>query len=309
MFMVDVDRKVAILIPCYNESPTIAKVVKDFYRQFPDSTIYVFDNNSTDDTVVKAKEAGAVVMRELRQGKGYVVQKMFRTVDADIYVIVDGDDTYPAEKIHELIALVDKGIDVAVGDRLTNGTYARENKRSFHQLGNWVVRFMINKLFRVSLHDIMSGYRAFSKDFVKNYPVLCDGFQVETDMTIFALDYGYVIREVPVDYRDRPNGSFSKLSTFSDGAKVIFTIFNLYRHYRPLIFFGSISGIFLFFGILIGMPVIYEYITQSYIFRVPSAILASGMVLIAGIFFTVGLILDAVRRANHERFEIDRKNK
>lgn len=300
--------KIAVLIPCFNEGKTIDRVVRDFRDQLPDADIYVYDNNSTDKTIEIARKTGAIVRKEQRQGKGFVMKRMFKDVDADIYVIVDGDDTYPAKSVQSLIDLVRLGADVAVGDRLSNGEYAIENKRRFHNFGNLLVRVLINRLFRVRLRDIMSGYRAFSKDFVKNYPVLCDGFQVETDMTIFALDHHFVIRETPVSYQDRPNGSDSKLQTIPDGIKVILTIFNLYRHYRPLVFFGFFSVVFFVLGILVGIPVIMEYVENTYIFRIPSAILASGLILLSVGIAAIGIVLDSVRRVGRERFELGRNN-
>ena len=240
------EKKIAVLIPCFNEEQTIKKVVSSFREQLPKADVYVYDNNSTDKTSKKAQKAGAIVRTEKKQGKGAVMKRMFRDVEADIYVIVDGDDTYSARSVHKLINGVKCGADIVVGDRISNGQYTSENKRYFHSFGNSLVKAMINRFFHVKLNDIMSGYRAFSRDFVKNYPVLCDGFQIETDMTIFALDHNFIIEEIPVEYRDRPKGSTSKLRTIPDGIKVMFTIFNLHRHYRPLRFFAGISTLFFY---------------------------------------------------------------
>ena len=300
-------QKVAVLIPCYNEEQTIKKVVSGFRSQLPNADIYVYDNNSTDKTIKKAKKAGAIVRTERNQGKGAVMKRMFRNIEADIYVIVDGDDTYSASNVHKLIKEVKKGADVVVGDRITNGEYANENKRQFHSFGNSLVKVMINRFFHVKLKDIMSGYRAFSRDFIKNYPVLCDGFQIETDMTIFALDHNFIIKEIPVIYRDRPKGSESKLRTIPDGFKVVFTIFNLHRHYRPLRFFAGVSFVFLVSGIIVGFPVVMEYINDTYINKVPSAILASALIMLSVLFAAIGVILDSVRRVGKEQFEMLRK--
>ncbi len=301
------EKKVAVLIPCYNEEQTIKRVVTSFKDQLPDADIYVYDNNSTDKTSKIAKKAGAIVCVERKQGKGAVIKRMFHDVEADIFVTVDGDDTYPAKNVHELIRCVKGGADMVVGDRITDGQYVDENKRQFHSFGNSLVKTMINRFFHVKLKDIMSGYRAFSRDFVKNYPVLCDGFQIETDMTIFALDHQFVIEEIPIKYRDRPSGSNSKLRTIPDGIKVIFTIFNLHRHYRPLRFFAAISMTLLIVGIIVGAPVILEYMRDTYINKIPSAILASGLIMLSVLFASIGVILDSVRRVGKEQFEINRK--
>lgn len=300
--------KLVVLVPCYNEELTIKKVVSDFKKELPDAEIIVFDNNSTDKTFQIAIESGATVYKEGRQGKGNVVRTMFKDIDADIYVMVDGDDTYPAESVHLLVDKIKEGMDMAIGDRLSNGTYITENKRNFHEFGNKLVRYLINKLFNVELRDIMSGYRAFSREFVKNYPSLCSGFQLETDMTIYALDRKFNICELPINFRERPSGSFSKLSTFSDGFKVVFTIFNLYRYYKPLLYFGWVSIFFLSLTLITGLPVVFEFIEAQYITKVPSAILASGLGILAILSFTTGVILDTVIRINKENFELKIKN-
>lgn len=300
--------KIAVLIPCYNEEKTIKKVIDDFKKEIPNAEIYVYDNNSKDKTFDIAIQSGAIVRKESRQGKGFVIQSMFRDIDADYYVMVDGDDTYPAEEAMRLIdGAIEFNADMIVGDRLSNGTYEKENKRGFHNFGNLLVKNMVNLFFKSNLKDIMSGYRIFSKKFVKNYPILVCGFQLETDMTIFALDKKFVIKEMPIVYRDRPDGSFSKLNTYSDGFKVIMVIFNLFRYYRPFLYFSVFSFFFLILGLGVGIPVILEYIESSYINKVPSAILASGLIIIALISFVCGVILDAIKRANSEIFELNMK--
>src|SRR5574344_2153078 len=238
-------KSIAILIPCYNESKTIAKVVKDYKKVLPEADIYVYDNNSTDGTDELAKKAGAIVRYEYRQGKGNVIRSMFKDIDADCYLMIDGDDTYPAEDARKMCDLVLSGkADMVIGDRLSS-TYFTENKRKFHNFGNRIVRFLINKLFKNNIKDIMTGYRAFSYDFVKGFPVISKGFEIETEMTIHAVDKNYKLVEVPVTYRDRPVGSVSKLNTYSDGLKVMKTIGRLFKEYKPYIFFGLISLLFL----------------------------------------------------------------
>ena len=228
--------KIAVLIPCYNESKTISKVVSDYKYALPTADIYVYDNNSKDDTDKIASEAGAIVRYERRQGKGNVIRTMFREIDADCYIMIDGDDTYPAENAAEMCRLVlEEKVDMVIGDRLSS-TYFEENKRPFHNFGNSLVRGLINRLFHANVKDIMTGYRAFSKPFVKHFPVLSQGFEIETEMTIHALDKNFYIREVPVQYRDRPEGSVSKLNTYSDGAKVLMTIARLFGEYKPFLF-------------------------------------------------------------------------
>lgn len=237
--------KIAVLIPCYNESKTIAQVVNDYKTALPEADIYVYDNNSKDGTDEMARKAGAIVRYEYRQGKGNVIRSMFRDIDADCYLMIDGDDTYPAENAREMCQLVlEKGVDMVIGDRLSS-TYFEENKRPFHNIGNVMVRALINKMFHNNIKDIMTGYRAFSRPFVKHFPVLSRGFEIETEMTIHALDKNFLLQEVPVTYRDRPEGSVSKLNTYSDGFKVIMTIFKLFRDYKPLIFFSIIAFILL----------------------------------------------------------------
>lgn len=298
--------KVAVLIPCYNEELTVKKVVEDFRKELPDADIYVYNNNSTDKTVELAKEAGAIVRNEYKQGKGNVVRTMFEEVEADIYVLVDGDDTYPASSVHDLITLVEQGkADMAVGDRLSNGTYKKENKRTFHNFGNILVKNAINLSFNSDLNDIMTGYRAFSKKMVKNLPITTKKFEVETEMTLQALDKNFIIKEIPIEYRDRPNGSSSKLNTISDGIKVIKEIIRLFKDYKPLKFFMCIALILFIFGLIVGLPVIIEFIKTKYITKVPSAILATGLILLAVIFGQCGIILDTYVKRNKENYRLN----
>ena len=264
--------KIAVLIPCYNESITIKKVVEDYKRALPDATIYVYDNNSNDGTDEIAHEAGAVVKYEYRQGKGNVIRSMFRDIEAECYLMIDGDDTYPAEDAQKMIDLVlNKGVDMVIGDRLSS-TYFTENKRPFHNLGNRVVRWAINKLFKSNIKDIMTGYRAFSRLFVKSFPVLSKGFEIETEMTIHALDKNFLLEEVPISYRDRPEGSESKLNTVSDGVKVLKTIVTLFRDYKPLLFFSISSILCIACSIVLFVPVLLEYFSTGLVLRFPTLI-------------------------------------
>ena len=297
--------KTAVLIPCYNEELTIEKVIKDFKKELPDADIYVYDNNSKDKTAQIAKANGAIVKHEYRQGKGNVARSMFRDIDADIYVMVDGDDTYPAEEVHKLIKPVQEGrADMAIGDRLTNGTYQKENKRHFHEFGNNLVRKSINVLFNTKLKDIMTGYRVFNKVFVKNMPVMSPKFEIETEMSLHALDKKFIIEEIPIVYRDRPEGSVSKLNTVSDGMKVIKTIIKMFKDFKPRQFFWVIALIFVIIGLIVGIPVIVEFAKTGYITKVPSAILATGIMTIALIIGQCGVILDTVVKQNREDYEL-----
>lgn len=298
--------KIAVLIPCYNEALTIEKVIKDFKRELPEAKIYVYNNNSKDDTKEIAIKSGACVVDEYKQGKGNVVRSQFRDIDADIYVMVDGDDTYPADFVHKLIEPIQKGeADMTIGDRLSNGTYQKENKRHFHEFGNNLVRSSINLLFDSNLKDIMTGYRAFNKRFVKNMPVLSPKFEIETEMSLYALDKKYIIKEIPIVYRDRPEGSSSKLNTVSDGIKVVKTIARMFKDYRPFRFFGIISLILLILGLITGIPVIYEFIKTSYITKIPSAILATGFVSLSAISLQCAIILDTITRQHREDYELN----
>lgn len=299
-------QKIAVLIPCYNESLTIAKVVTDFKACLPSAEIYVFDNNSTDGSAEIAMEAGAIVKHVFQQGKGNVIRKMFREVDADCYLMIDGDDTYPAEEAEKVIRPILEGrADMVTGDRLSS-TYFQENKRAFHNSGNVLVRRLINIIWRKELRDIMSGYRAFSKSFVKLFPVMSSGFEIETEMTIHALDKRFQIVEVPIQYKDRPEGSFSKLNTFSDGFKVIKTIITLFKEYRPLLFFGWLSLLLLVLAVGFFIPVFIEYLSIGLVPRFPTFIL-SGFLALTGIgsLFT-GLILDVIVGKDRKNFELKR---
>lgn len=295
---------IAILIPCYNEELTIAKVIRDFKAQLPLAKIYVYDNNSSDQTASIAKSEGAIVRKESRQGKGNVVRSMFRDIQADVYILVDGDDTYPAEEVQPMInMIVEQGYDMVVGDRLSNGRYSSENKRGFHNFGNKLILNLVNQIFNSKLHDIMSGYRVYNKFFVKNYPVLSQGFQIETEMTIFALTHKFKVGEVEITYRDRPEGSFSKLNTFKDGYRVLNVLSSLFKNTKPFLFFSLISFVFLVASLIVGIPVIVEFLQTHYITLVPSAILASGLSIVAFLFFVVALILDTIVYYNQKEFE------
>lgn len=297
------DKKIAVLIPCYNEELTVEKTVSDFKRVLPNADIYVYNNNSKDRTKELALKAGAIVKDEYRQGKGAVVRSMFRDIDADVYVMVDGDDTYPAEEVESLITPVLEGkADMVIGDRLSS-TYYTENKRPFHNFGNSLVKGLINFLFKSDLNDIMTGYRSFSKKFVKCMPVMSDGFQIETEMTIFALTNNMQVVNVPITYRDRPEGSESKLNTFSDGYKVLLTLFNLFKDNRPFLFFGCLSLIIFILGLVVGIPVIDEFIKTAYITKVPSAVLAAALMINSFLLLSVGIILDAIKNQKRYLFE------
>jgi glycosyltransferase involved in cell wall biosynthesis len=301
---------IAIILPAYNEELTIKKTIRDFFENLPEAEIVVIDNNSKDRTAEFALETFSVlgakgrVIAEKRQGKGNAVRRAFMDVDADIYVMADADSTYPAKRIHDLIRpVVENQADMVVGDRLSGGHYQQENKRNFHGFGNNLVKWLINHLFRANLQDVMTGYRAFNRKFVKNYPILVEGFQIETDVTLHALDKRFRIMEIPIEYIDRPAGSFSKLNTFADGAAVLFTIAQILRYYRPLLFFGSVGVGFFLFGLLAGYPVIDEWLETRYIQHVPLAILAVGLEISAIMSMGVGLILDSITHQNKMAFE------
>lgn len=297
--------KIAVLIPCYNEELTIGKVVDDFKRELPEADIYVYDNNSKDKTGEIAKEHGAIVVKEIRQGKGNVVRSMFRDIEADIYVMIDGDDTYPAEAARMLIQpIIDNEADMVIGDRLSNGTYEKENKRAFHNLGNNLVKGLIGMLFKNEIKDIMTGYRVFNRFFVKTMPVISDGFQIETEISIHALDKKFRLKEIPIVYRDRPEGSESKLSTFRDGFRVLKTLASLFKDYKPMMFFGICSILSLILGLITGIPVIYEFIITGYIRKLPSAVLSVGFILICIISLASGLILDTIATTNKKDYEL-----
>ncbi|MFQ3545401.1 glycosyltransferase family 2 protein [Halobacillus rhizosphaerae] len=298
--------KVAVLIPCYNEEQTIGGVIDDFRKELPEADIYVYDNNSKDRTSEVAREHGANVKKELRQGKGYVVRSMFREIEADYYVMVDGDRTYPARFVHQLLEPLQKQeANIVIGDRLSNGTYEEENKRKFHNLGNNMVRGLINFLYKSDLKDIMTGYRAFDRLFVKSAPVMSPGFEIETELTIHSLDKRFLIKEIPIDYQDRPEGSESKLNTFSDGIKVLNKIFTLFKEYKPMLFFSVWAVVFLVLGLVSGIPVIVEFAKTSFVSKVPSAILAVGLIILSVLSFACGLILDTVAANFKKQYEIE----
>ena len=298
--------KIAVLIPCYNEEKTIGKVMRDAQKALPDAVIYVYNNNSTDRTAELAQAAGAVVRQEYLQGKGNVIRRMFREIDAQCYIMVDGDDTYPLEDAPKMVDLVlHHNSDMVVGDRLSS-TYFTENKRPFHNFGNSLVRASINRVFGCHVKDIMTGYRAFSYDFVKTFPVLSRGFEIETEMTIHAVYNNMQIDNVVIGYRDRPEGSTSKLSTFSDGFRVLGTIFNLTRNYKPFPFFGTLSLVLAVIAVLFFIPVFADYLHTGLVAKFPTLIVC-GFVMMAAIqsFFS-GLILSNLERNNRREFEVQR---
>lgn len=298
-----VEMTTAILIPCYNEALTIKKVIEDFQNTMPQAEIFVYDNNSTDGTAGIAQAAGATVRYEYRQGKGNVVRTMFREIEADCYIMVDGDDTYPASFGPVLEKLVLEGkADMAIGDRLSS-TYFSENKRPFHNSGNILVRNMINSLYHSRINDIMTGARAFSRDFVKSFAVMSKGFEIETEMTIFALDNNFRLAEVPVEYRDRPDGSSSKLNTYSDGLKVLKTIFSLFCDTNPMKFFGLIGALFLFIGICFFIPIVIDFWATGLVLKFPTLIVIICIWLVGILFIFCGLILSVLRKQAHQDFE------
>lgn len=292
---------VAVLLPCYNEEITIGKVVRDFRQALPDATIYVYDNNSTDRTAQIAASEGAVVCHEPRQGKGNVIRAMFEDIDADVYVMADGDDTYPAETAPAMVQRILEGYDMVIGDRLSS-TYFQENKRPFHNFGNRLVRGSINTLFHAKVTDIMTGYRAFNFTFAKTYPVLSKGFEVETEMTIHSLDNNLRIYEMPVQYRDRPEGSVSKLDTVGDGIKVLSTIFRLIREYKPLPFFGSCGLAISLVGLLLTLLVTAEYAQTGIVERFPTLIGAMMLIITGVVFISAGIVLDVIAKNGRKSF-------
>ena len=298
------DKKIAVLIPCYNESLTIEKVVKDYKKVLPNADIYVYDNNSTDGTDEIAKKAGAIVRYEYRQGKGNVIRSMFKDIDADCYLMIDGDDTYPCESAKEMCEYVlDGKADMVIGDRLSS-TYFTENKRAFHNFGNKLVRSLINHLFKSNIRDIMTGYRAFSYDFVKTFPVLSRGFEIENEMTIHAVYNNFKLVEIPVNYKDRPEGSVSKLNTYSDGIKVLMTITRLFKEYKPTVFFSLIGTILLILALIFGIPVFNEFFKTGLVPRFPTLIFSLVLLLIAILMYITGIILEVVAKKNKQIFEL-----
>lgn len=293
---------IAVLIPCYNESLTIEKVINDYKKAFPTASIYVYDNNSNDGTDEIARKAGAIVKYEYQQGKGNVIRSMFKDIDADCYIMADGDDTNPPEP--KMVDLVLQGkAEMVIGDRLSS-TYFTENKRLFHNSGNRIVRWLINKLFKVHVKDIMTGSRAFSYSFVKTFPVLSKGFEIETEMTIHAVANNLNVLEVPVNYRDRPEGSESKLNTYSDGIKVLKTIARLFKEYKPTAFFGVFALLFLIISITFGTPVFYEYFQTGLVERFPTLIFSGFMLIVSLLLCITGLILEVIVKKNRQMFEL-----
>ena len=296
--------KIAVLIPCYNESLTIKKVIEDWKSALPEAKIYVYDNNSTDNTAEIAMNAGATVKYEYQQGKGNVIRRMFREIDAESYIMIDGDDTYPAEHGREMVELVlNKNVDMVVGDRLSS-TYFEENKRPFHNFGNEIVRKSINRMFKSDIKDIMTGFRAFSYNFVKTFPVLSKGFEIETEMSIHAVDKNMYVENVIVDYRDRPNGSESKLNTFSDGIKVLKTIGRLYRDYRPLGFYSFLAAILAIISTIFIIPVLITYGKTGLVPEFPTLIVCGFVYLAALLSFFSGMILASIQLRNRQEFEM-----
>lgn len=295
--------KIAVLIPCYNESKTIEKVVKDFKSVLPEAVIYVYDNNSSDNTAEKAEKAGAVVRHEYMQGKGNVIRRMFREIDAEVYIMADGDDTYPAEYAREMAdKVIFKKADMVVGDRLSS-TYFTENKRPFHNLGNTLVRGSINRLFKNNIKDVMTGYRAFSYNFVKTFPVLSQGFEIETEVTIHAVDKNMAVENVIIDYRDRPDGSESKLNTYSDGFKVLKTIIRLYKNYKPRQFFTLFSFLLVIIALIFFVPVFITYIKTGLVPQMPTLVMCGFVVLAAIQSYFSGLILSTIAQKSKQDFE------
>lgn len=291
-------KKIAVLIPCYNEENTIAQVILDFNKELPEAEIYVFDNNSTDNSAMMAESNGAFVIKEPRQGKGNVVRSMFSKIDADIYVMVDADGTYPPSNVRELIAPVISGeADMVIGDRLSS-TYFTENKRPFHNLGNRLVRQLINKLFKSDIHDVLTGYRAFNRNFVKSIAIQSTGFEIETELTVNALYYNFKVKEVVIPYVDRKTGSESKLNTFNDGLRIISTIFKLFRDYNPFLFFSSIAIVLAVIAIGFNIPVLIDYFHTGLVERFPTLFCGGFMMIAALLFFCAGMILQVISNQN-----------
>lgn len=296
--------KIAVLLPCFNEGITIGKVVRDFRAALPDADIYVYDNNSTDNTADAAREAGAIVRREHMQGKGNVIRRMFREVEADCYLMADGDDTYPADQALQMVRpVLEEGVDMVIGDRLSS-TYFEENKRPFHNSGNRVVRWLICRFWKTEVHDIMTGYRAFSRRFVKMFPVMSGNFEIETEMTIHALDKRFLLREVPIVYRDRPAGSVSKLNTFSDGMKVLKTIVVLFKEYKPMRFFGWLAALLAVLAIILVIPVLVDYFQTGLVPRFPTLMVSVFLLMSALLALFTGLCLDVIVDKDRKNYEL-----
>lgn len=296
--------KIAVMLPCYNESQTIEKVVKDYKAALPEAVIYVYDNNSSDHTDEIARNAGAIVRYEHRQGKGNVIRSMFRDIDAECYLMADGDDTYPAENAQAMVTHVLSGrADMVIGDRLSS-TYFTENKRPFHNSGNRLVRGLINTIFNSNVKDIMTGYRAFNYEFVKSFPVLSTGFEIETEMTIHALDKNFRLLELPVTYRDRPEGSISKLDTYRDGARVLKTIAGLFRDYRPFAFFGWLGFLCFFVATVLFLPIIMEFLVMGIVPKFPTLIACSAAYVISFLLWMCGVLLEVISKKHRQLFEL-----
>lgn len=297
--------KIAVLIPCYNEAVTIKKVINDFQRELPEATIYVYDNNSSDDTAKIAKAEGAVVRYEYQQGKGNVIRRMFRDIDAECYIMTDGDDTYPAEFAREMCdKVLERNVDMVVGDRLSS-TYFEENKRPFHNFGNSIVRASINTIFKSDIKDIMTGYRAFSYNFVKTFPVLSKGFEIETEMTIHTVDKNMLCENVIIEYRDRPDGSESKLNTYSDGFKVLMTIARLFKNYKPYLFFTIIAIILFVLSVGFFIPVLISFFKTGMVDKLPTVVVCGITMLASIISYFSGLVLDTMKQKNRQDFEME----
>lgn len=297
--------EIAVIIPCYNEALTIGKVVDDFHRELPEAIVYVYDNDSTDATAAIAMKHGATVRYEPRRGKGNVCRQMFRDIDAACYLMVDGDDTYPAEAATALCEPILSGkADMVVGDRLSNGTYAKVNGRAFHGFGNDLVRIMIKWIYGYGYSDVMTGYRAMSKPFIKTFPVLSEGFQIETELSIHAVDHRWRILNIPIDYRDRPAGSVSKLDTLDDGLKVVAMVGALFKDYRPLKFFSLVALAFFVAGLVLGIPIVREFISIGLVPRFPTAILAAALMFLCALSLATGFVLDAVAKSDRRRWEL-----
>lgn len=310
------NHSIAVILPAYNEELTVAATIRSFHAELPEAQLWIIDNNSTDRTGEIAREtmseigARGGIIEEARQGKGNALRRAFHEIEADVYVLSDADQTYPAEQVHLLLQpVIDGGADMVVGDRRSKGRYREENKRPLHNFGNRLVQEMVNRLFDASLVDIMSGYRVLSRLFVKTYPVLVSGFEIETDMAIHALDKRMRVLEIPINYRDRPIGSFSKLNTIRDGLRVINTITTVLRYYRPLVFFGIASLLFGLFGLLAAIPVFNDWIRERYVYHVPLAVLATGLEIVAIVMAAIGLILDSITHQDKRRFEIELLNR
>lgn len=297
--------KIAVLIPCYNEAVTIKKVINDFQKVLPEATIYVYDNNSSDNTAEIAKAEGAVVRSEYQQGKGNVIRRMFRDIDAECYIMTDGDDTYPAEFAREMYdKVLERNVDMVVGDRLSS-TYFEENKRPFHNFGNSIVRASINTIFKSDIKDIMTGYRAFSYNFVKTFPVLSKGFEIETEMTIHTVDKNMFCENVVIEYRDRPEGSESKLNTYSDGFKVLLTIARLFKNYKPFPFFLMIALVLFLLSVGFFIPVLITFFKTGMVDKIPTVIVCGITMLASIISFFSGLVLDTIKQKNRQDFEME----